>query len=71
MAADFFLEKGLTRAAYFSTQFHRLQKLRLHGFASRWKAKTGNKCSSLPTKTSLKESTSNGKPSLCACPTVS
>ena len=28
MAADFFLEKGLTRAAYFSTQFHRLQKLR-------------------------------------------
>lgn len=43
MAADFFLEKGFTRAAYFATQFHRLQKLRLHGFASRWKARTGHK----------------------------
>jgi LacI family transcriptional regulator len=43
MAADFFLKKGFTRAAYFSTQFHRLQKLRLHGFARRWFKKTGNK----------------------------
>lgn len=43
MAADFFLDKGFTRAAYFAMQFHRLQKLRLHGFASRWKARTGHK----------------------------
>ena len=43
MAADFFLKKGFTRAAYFSTQFHRLQKLRLHGFANRWRDATGNK----------------------------
>lgn len=43
MAADFFMRKGFTHAAYFSTLFHRLQKLRLHGFASRWKAATGNK----------------------------
>jgi len=43
MAADFFLQKGFTRAAYFSTQLHRLQKLRLHGFAERWKSRTGNK----------------------------
>ena len=43
MAADFFLQKGFTRAAYFSTQFHRLQKLRLHGFAKKWKEATGGK----------------------------
>lgn len=43
MAADFFISKGFTRAAYFSTQFHRLQKLRLHGFAKQWKSRTGNK----------------------------
>jgi len=43
MAADFFLNKGFTRAAYFSTEFRRLQKLRLHGFAKRWQKATGNK----------------------------
>ena len=43
MAADFLLQKGFTRAAYFSTGFHRLQKLRLHGFANRWRRETGNK----------------------------
>ena len=43
MAADFLLKKGFTRAAYFSTQFHRLQKLHLHGFADQWKRATGNK----------------------------
>ncbi len=43
MAADFFIQKGFTHAAYFSTQFRRLQKLRLHGFARQWQRKTGNK----------------------------
>lgn len=43
MAADFFLQKGFTRAAYFATQFRRLQKLRLHGFAQRWRERTGNR----------------------------
>ena len=50
MAADFFIKKGFTRAAYFSTQFHRLQKLRLHGFARRWLEKTGNKISPIVPK---------------------
>ena len=43
MAADFFLGKGFRRAAYFSTEFRRLQKLRLHGFTSRWREATGEK----------------------------
>jgi len=43
MAAEFFHPKGFTHAAYFATQFRRLQKLRLHGFAARWKELTGNK----------------------------
>jgi len=43
MAADFFLQKGFTRAAYFATHFRRLQELRMHGFAKRWRERTGNK----------------------------
>jgi len=43
MAADFFHPKGFSQAAYFATRFRRLQKLRLHGFANRWKELTGNK----------------------------
>jgi len=50
MAADFFLQKGFTRAAYFSTEFHRLQKLRLHGFFQQWRKATGNKVASIVPK---------------------
>ena len=66
MAADFFLKKGLTRAAYFSTQFHRLQKLRLHGFASRWKAKTGNKISTIVPKLDKRNVPADDWAALCS-----
>jgi len=50
MAAEFFLQKGFKRAAYFSTEFHRLQKLRLHGFAQQWRRGTGHKVASIVPK---------------------